>query len=67
MGAIMRAYIFTERERAIVERFVNTGERSKGLKMIVYRVRNFSKLSADVDLYLRLRSRLAESKPAVST
>ena len=58
-GVSMRAYIFTDRERAIVERFLHTGERPKGLKMIVYRTRNFGRLSSDVDLYVRLREAVA--------
>lgn len=62
----MRSYIFTAREREVIQAFLKgkipaTG---KAIGMIRLRVRTFSKLAGDVDLYLALKRRFAESKTA---
>lgn len=64
----MRSYIFTERERRIVKAFL-AGEKVSRLEVakIRHRVRKFSVLAADANLYLDLRRRLAEPEPAAST
>jgi len=64
---MMRSYIFTDRERSIVETFLRTGRRVEGFKMIAYRVRTFKRLAKDVELYLALKRRLAEPETAVPT
>jgi hypothetical protein len=59
----MRSYIFTPREREVIRRFLR-GEVGAGdplISQIHWRMKNFEALSGDVDLYLKLRSRFAES------
>jgi len=53
----MRSYIFTDRERRIVEAMLK-GETVSRLEVakINHRVRRFARLRNDVDLYLRLRA-----------
>jgi hypothetical protein len=67
MGTRLRKYIFTDRERAIIERFLSTGERVEGFKVIAYRVRSFDRLRGDVQLYMRFKDALAKSETAVPT
>ena len=59
----MRSYIFTERERRIIEALLR-GESVSRLDVakIMFRLRRFSQLTKDVELYLTL-CRLTESKP----
>ena len=62
----MRTYIFTPLERKILKGWLK-GEvdwRDIRLRKILSRVRLFKELSADVELYLTVKSRLAEPKTA---
>jgi len=65
----LRSYIFTASEREAIFGFlegrVNTS--NAVFRRLVIRMREFKRLSEDVDLYLRLKDALAKSKPAVST
>jgi len=65
----MRTYIFTDLERQILSGWLNGEVTLKDIRLqkVLSRVRLFKELAGDVDLYLRVRSRLAESKTAVST
>jgi hypothetical protein len=65
----MRSYIFTPKERKVIEGFF-AGRVKLGddiMRQIVARLRGFTDLASDIDLYLELRSRLAEPEEAVST
>jgi hypothetical protein len=64
----MRSYIFTEKEKALIKRFLEgqIGARDRSLHVIVSRLRHFKDLARDVELYLALGRRLAESEAAVS-
>lgn len=60
----MRTYIFTETERSVLNGWLE-GEvtpRDVRLRKILSRVKLFRGLAEDVDLYLRVRGRLAEPK-----
>jgi hypothetical protein len=60
----MRSYIFTALERQVLRGWLN-GEltlKDVRLQKVLSRVRLFKVLAGDVDLYLKVRSRLAESK-----
>jgi hypothetical protein len=63
----MRSYIFTERERRIVEAMLR-GETVSRLEVakIRHRLRRFTRLRNDVDLYLAL-VKLTETETAKST
>jgi len=59
----MRSYIFTALERQVLRGWLN-GEltlKDVRLQKVLSRVRLFKVLAGDVDLYLKVRSRLAES------
>jgi len=63
----MRSYIFTERERQILQAFVNgtaTATDRIEVSKILYRFRQYRNLGADINLYFRVQS-LAESKATV--
>ena len=64
----MRSYVFTPLERQILRGWINGNITLKDirLKKVLSRVRLFKALAADVDLYLAVRRRLAESKDAVT-
>jgi len=64
----LRSYIFTDRERRIVEALLR-GERVSRVEVakIKHRIRRFTQLSSDVELYLRLKASFAESEGADST
>jgi len=65
----MRSYIFTDRERKIIRGFLSGRVESKdpNLMVIISRLKSFKDLSRDVELYLRLRSRLTEPETTTST
>jgi len=57
----MRSYIFTERERRILQAFVDGRDVDMiDVSKILYRFREYKRLPLDIDLYLRVRS-VAES------
>jgi hypothetical protein len=64
----MRSYIFTPKERVIIKSFLEGQITSKDrtFHVIVSRFRHFRELAGDVDLYLALGRRLAESEATVS-
>ena len=68
----MRTYIFTSRERRIIQRFLNgkTGMKDRDLSRIRSRIKLFSRLKNDIFLYLEfydtLLLGLAESETAVT-
>ena len=62
----MRTYIFTDLERRILKGWLK-GEidwRDIRLRKVLSRIRLFKELSADVELYLAVKRRLAEPETA---
>jgi hypothetical protein len=62
----MRTYIFTERERKLIERWSRgeiTGS-NRSWTQLVYRVRSATHLVSDINLFLELQRRLAEPETA---
>jgi hypothetical protein len=57
----MRSYIFTERERKIIQGFLSGKVKSgdPGLMVIVSRLKSFTDLAGDVELYIRLREAIS--------
>jgi hypothetical protein len=53
----MRTYIFTDRERRIIQRFLSGNCRRDDpiLMTVLSRSRSFKNLNIDVDLFMRLR------------
>ena len=56
----MRAYIFTEHERDVIQRFLR-GEKPPALRKIKHRILHFEELRGDVELYLKLRERFKQT------
>jgi len=57
----MRSYIFTPKERKVINRFFE-GKAKLGddiMRQIALRIRSFKDLAGDVDLYLRLREAIS--------
>ena len=65
----MRTYIFTPFEKRILMEWLNNEIPSGDIRVrkILSRIKLFNNLAGNVDLYLRVRRRLAESKTAAST
>ena len=59
----MRTYIFTRRERQIIINFLlgSIPRSDPNLMVILSRIKTFSDLSSDVDLYSRLREAVTAS------
>jgi hypothetical protein len=57
----MRSYIFTSRERNLLRKWLNEGEKAETLDMILHRVKHFKDLEKDVELYLTVKERLKQS------
>ena len=57
----MRTYIFTEREREIIEAFIE-GKKLPSLTVarIRHRIRTFKELESDVQLYLKLHEKIMQ-------
>ena len=54
----MRSYIFTEHERKIVKEWLRNGTELQGIRMILSRVRLFSQLKEDFELYNTIQKHL---------
>ncbi|MCL6578646.1 MAG: hypothetical protein K6T73_04585 [Candidatus Bathyarchaeota archaeon] len=65
----MRTYIFTPLERKVLQGWLDGKLTLKDIRLqkTLSRVRLFKELAEDIDLYLAVRSRLAESKTTAST
>lgn len=63
----MRTYIFTPRERKIIEAWLrNESVDAKSLSTIVARLRGFRQLERDVELYLKAARKAKPSKAALT-
>jgi hypothetical protein len=65
----MRTYIFTDLERRVLNEWLSGALTQKDMRVqrVLSRVRLFSTLASDIDLFMRVRSRLAKPESAVST
>jgi len=61
----MRSYVFTKAERTVVKRFLNheVDRTDSRVQVILSRLKAFTDLAADIDLYVRLREAVA-TRPA---
>jgi hypothetical protein len=62
----MRSYVFTPLERRILKHWLDGGLTLKDIRLqkVLSRVRLFKVLAGDIDLCLKVRSRLAEPEAA---
>ena len=58
----MREYILTANERAIIQKYLETGERLEGYAMLVSRVRNMQTVTADLELIKKFLAKVQEGK-----
>lgn len=58
----MREYILTDKERQIIKRFIETGEKLEGFKIILHRARNMQTVTNDLELIKVLLSKVQEQK-----
>lgn len=58
----MREYILTEKERQIIKRYIETGEKLEGFKIILHRARNMQIVNSDLELIKTLLSKVQEQK-----
>lgn len=56
----MRSYIFTNRERRILNQWLTEKVRIKEVDMILYRIRIFKDLERDIQLYYRVKKAMKE-------
>jgi uncharacterized protein YjhX (UPF0386 family) len=60
----MRTYIFTDRERRILETWLGGGRvEIKAISQVLSRIKSFNRLGNDIDLYLVAKRRL-KAKPS---
>ncbi len=58
----MREYILTANEKAIIQRYLETGERLEGYAMLVSRCRNMGTISSDLELIKRFIEKVEGTK-----
>lgn len=46
----MREYILTEKEKEIINRFIDTGEKLNNFDTLLHRIRNMNGINADLTL-----------------
>jgi len=49
----MRSYILTENETEIIRRFLETGDKLEGFKVLLHRCRHMEKIEKDLELIKR--------------
>jgi hypothetical protein len=64
----MRSYVFTRKEREVISAYLRGEIRASDdiMRQVFVRMRSFKDLSSDVETYLILKGRVAESSPTAS-
>jgi hypothetical protein len=65
----MKSYLFSEHERRVLKRFLkgDTTANNPTVMQVKSRMKSWTQLRQDVDLYLELARKFAESKAAMYT
>lgn len=50
LGVEMREYILTDQERKIIKRYLETGEKLEGFKVLLHRCRHMQVITGDLSL-----------------
>ena len=61
----MREYILTELEKQIIKKYLDTGEKLEGFRMLVSRVRNMQTVTTDLELIKQFLAKVNETKKEV--
>jgi hypothetical protein len=56
----MREYILTEQERKIIKKYLETGEKLEGFRVLLYRCRHMKKVQEDLNLIKQLLEKADE-------
>ena len=59
----MRKYILTELEKKIIKKYLDTGEKLEGFKIILHRVRNMQTVNSDLELIKQFLAKVEGAKP----
>ena len=59
----MREYILTEQEKQIIRKYLETGEKLEGFRMLLSRIRNMQAVSADLELIKQFLAKVEGAKP----
>jgi hypothetical protein len=54
----MREYILTEQEKQIIKKFLETGEKLEGFRMLVSRVKKMQAINADLELIKKFLAKI---------
>ena len=58
----MRKYILTEQEKTIINRFLETGDRLEGFRMLLCRSKNIEKVNLDLELIKKFLAKVESSR-----
>jgi hypothetical protein len=58
----MRQYLLTEQERQIIKKYLQTGDRLEGFKVLIHRCRHMETVQEDLNLIKQLLEK-ADSAP----
>jgi hypothetical protein len=59
----MREYILTEQEKQIIKKYLETGEKLEGFRMLLSRCRNIESVNADLELIKAFLAKVEVAKP----
>jgi hypothetical protein len=59
----MREYILTEQEKQIIKKYLETGEKLEGFRMLLSRCRNIESVNADLELIKAFLAKVEGAKP----
>jgi hypothetical protein len=59
----MHEYSLTEQEKATIKRYLETGEKQEGFKMLLSRCKSIETVNADLELIKQFLSKVEEQKP----
>ena len=59
----MREYILTEQEKQIIKKFLETGEKLEGFRMLLSRAKKIQAINADLDLIKKFLAKVEGAKP----
>jgi hypothetical protein len=58
----MREYILTEKEKAIIKRYLETGEKLNNFDTLLHRVRNMQGITLDIELISQFLAQINKTK-----
>jgi hypothetical protein len=59
----MHEYVLTEQEKAVIKKYLETGEKLEGFKMLLNSCKSIENVNADLELIKQFLSKVEEQKP----